>query len=548
MASTTASAIRPSLRDNRQLSGSPHTPSRFISSSYSSPGSTFRQEEDAIIIELDPRTLKAGFEGESGPQCVLSFSTESAKRVGDYRVWLPDYKGQQKDFAREVEKHELWRNDLSDFDLGLMEDKLERAVREAYNKYLLTDAGKARLVLVLPSLVPLTVLSSMLTILFERWQYSTITMLPAPTMCALAAGVRSALVVDIGWEETVVTPVYEYRELQPRRSTRGMKRLVEAMAEKLKEIAEQQPVTDDDALRQDFGFVEDFVTRMAFCNPSNAGAAFKIVNETQMLSLREDGKDSSSTTLPFDWPCHATSQEVTVKKEDIGSVVDDTLFGGQKEICHDDHEQPLDLLVYYTLLRLPPDIRGVCMSRIAFCGQGEAIPGLKQRIMDDVTAMTSKHQWNAIRGQNVKQRKGLVEIAQGRAATADYKHNITLTREKDFVDEKFQKQKAKETPLGPQGVFRSIDTLGPWAGASLLTSLKIKGIVEVERERFLSHGLAGASREHEVSVIPQARKHFRCWHNQRPVTEQVGHWLAGAENTTNITLYLLPHRAAFMFA
>ena len=48
--------------------------------------------------------------------------------------------------ADEAGEHELWRNDLKDFDLGLMEDKLERTVREAYNKYLLTDAGAARLV------------------------------------------------------------------------------------------------------------------------------------------------------------------------------------------------------------------------------------------------------------------------------------------------------------------------------------------------------------------------------------------------------------------
>ena len=53
------------------------------------------------------------------------------------------------------------------------------------------------------------------------------------------------------------------------------------------------------------------------------------------------------------------------------------------------------------------------------------------------------------------------------------------------------------------GTIRGVQTLGAWAGASLIAHQRIRGIVEIERERYLQHGLQGASRDKEVSVIPQ---------------------------------------------
>ncbi|RMD40108.1 hypothetical protein DV735_g5025, partial [Chaetothyriales sp. CBS 134920] len=508
MASTPApaSAIRPSLRDHRQHAGSPHTPTRFVPSTFSSPGSTLRQEEDAVILELDPRHLKAGFEGESGPQCVIPFGPDGARRVGDYRPWLPDYRTRSAKFTTEAAQRELWRNDLSDFDLGLMEDRLERAVREAYHKHLLTDAGTARLVLVLPSLVPLPVLSSMLTVLFERWKFPSITLLPSPTTCTVAAGLRSALVVDIGWEETVVTPVYECRELASRRSIRGMKRLVGAMKEKLQAVAGQQHTVVDHAhpLRQDFDFVEDFVHRLAFCKDG-------LQRRTEGLTIDPDARSSASDRFAFDWPCHGSTESITLDRDAISDVVEGVFFGvvngSDSDALYDDQEEPLDRLVYQTLLGLPPDTRGTCMSRITFTGHGHRIPGVDKRIMHDLDALLRKFGWNAVRGAKLKpSRKGLAEVAQARAAPADYKHNIDRALDdRDLVTPKLSMQKAKYSQPGPQGVLRAVNTLGPWAGASLLTSLKVRGIVDIDRDKFLSHGLAGASKDHDPSVVPQQR-------------------------------------------
>src|SRR5215471_18176709 len=79
------STIRPNLRHTKPpLGGSPHTPlqQRAVLSPYSSsPGSSFRQEEDAVILELGSRWLRAGFEGDSAPICVVGFGPEERRRV-----------------------------------------------------------------------------------------------------------------------------------------------------------------------------------------------------------------------------------------------------------------------------------------------------------------------------------------------------------------------------------------------------------------------------------------------------------------------------------
>jgi hypothetical protein len=494
MTSTTASAIRPGLRDNRQISGSPHTPSRFISSNFSSPGG-LRQEEDAIIFQLTPRGLWAGFEGESGPQCVLTFGPEQSRRLGDYRTYLPDYEWVNVNIQDAAKSHELWRSDLGDVDLGLLEDKLERAVRECHNKYLLTEAGTARLVMVLPSVVPVPVISSLLMTLFERWRYPSITLLPAPTMCAVSAGVRSALVVDVDWEEVIVTPVAEYREFTAARSTRAMKHLTIAMGEKLQSLASKHE-PDGAALRQDFDLVEDFVSRVAFCN---SGKAFSnATKDMQDLSLND------SSTITIDWPTRGSTQTISIPTSEISNVVGDCFFAQNSDIYSDDHETPLDQLIFRSLLQLPPDLRGICMSRIIFTGQGSLIPGIKDRALAQVDFLVTKHGWTAVRGQHVKRpRRGLVEIAQGRAAPADAIHNVIIPVEGDFAEAKLMKQRNKEPQPQLQGVLRCIDSLGAWAGASLLTTLKVKSVVEIEREKFLSHGITGATRDGEASVVPQ---------------------------------------------
>ena len=148
-------------------------------------------------------------------------------------------------------------------------------------------------------------------------------------------------------------------------------------------------------------------------------------------------------------------------------------FDQRHEAHHDDHEKTLDETLFRSLTSLPPDVRGICMSRILFTGPGAAIPGLKQRSLVKVQALVEKYGWTSVRGEHVKpRRQGLAEIAQGRTAPVNARHNVALPPGKDYVEEKLQKQRSKEVHTDAQGHLRCIESLGAWAGASLTASLE----------------------------------------------------------------------------
>lgn len=501
---------------------SPHTPQQQLRSgnnsfaSNTSPGSSFRNEDDAIIFELGARWLRAGFEGSSAPMCVVGYGPEESRRVGDYRGWTEGIAGKRplsvplnpEDWVRD---YELWRLDLRQIDLGLVEDKIERVFRETYNQYLLTDAGSSRLVLVLPSLMPHPILSSILSTLFSRWRFPSITLLPSATMAATAAGLRSALVVDLGWAETTATAIYEYREITTKRSTRAMKAVLQDFGRLFTGIisGDDNEWASREEINAGFQYCEEITSRLAWCQPHLRTA------------------DAEENTRKISIPSPATPEEsyIDLSFARFAEPVENVFFApGIPENELDDEEKSLPVLVYNSLLALPPDARGTCMSRLIFVGGGARIPGLRKRTLDEVARLIKLHGWSPIRGKAVeRQRERLQELRI--SSQVDEKNSTPLepsspsSEEKkpnpsqeepeiDFVEQKLQRQN-KDTHKPVQGILREVESLGPWAGASLVTSVKIRGMVEVDREKFMQHGLAGGTREPE-NPVPDRRSGLRA--------------------------------------
>ncbi|KAL5049219.1 hypothetical protein BDW71DRAFT_176362 [Aspergillus fruticulosus] len=532
-----------SNRHSQSAKSPPHTPQHHLRSNNNSfasnsSGSTYRVEDDAIIFELGARWLRAGFEGESEPKCVLGNGPNESRRAGDYRQWLkgtpvaddtlPQPPARPDDWTR---PYELWQMDLREIDLGLVEDKIERMFREAYNKYLLTDAGSARLVLVLPSVIPHPLLSSLLTTLFNRWRIPSISLLTSATMAATAAGLRSALVVDIGWAETIVSGIYEYREVTTKRSTRAMRSLMQEMGRMLSRVSSGD--SQSDTISVDFEFCEEVASRFAWCQPSRSRG--------QKETTEDPLADILDKTISIPSPSNPGSFDIELPFSKLKEPVEKVLFAqGMANSDLDDEEKPISLLVYNTLLSLPPDIRGICMSRIVFVGGGANIAGIRSRILDEVAHLIEHYGWSPVRGrviehqiqklQNLKlsqsaqppdASQGQTRITARAEPTTDTEYGIADEAdggakaaeepdvEIDPIEQKLFRAREKDAVPPVQGVLREVESLGPWAGASLVTGLKIRGLVEIEREKYLQHGLAGASRdaEHGHSHSYRDREH-----------------------------------------
>ncbi|KAL8893260.1 MAG: hypothetical protein Q9192_005445 [Flavoplaca navasiana] len=475
-------APRPGLAHLQADPSSPHTPQRTFSSTFSSPSLSYRAEEEILVFELGARHLSAGIAGESNPRCRLVFDPEHGRRVGDYRPYYPEYQDRPRKRKRDYhwgEEHELWRMDLRGVDLGLVEDKIERAVREA------------------------------------NFQPPSITLFSSPTVNVVAAGCRAGLVVDIGWDETVITGVYDFREIQVFRTARAMKLVTKYMAELLKESAnpaaastEGPELSENDKSRlpfqlsfdsRYFEFAEEVVSRIAWCPTKPEATPQPQQNpDTAEKSPSPPPKREIPETIsiPSPLPPRPTLQ---IPFTQLASPVEKGLLAqGTNTHNLDLEEQPLPQLIYTTLLSLPTDVRAACISRIIITGGGSHIAGLKTRLLNDLITIIAARGWNPVQGRATRAVAKNPKSDQLRRAVTMLEPQV-----EDEITEKLEKEKAKRCPAETVGEVRGVETLGAWAGGSLVASLKVKGVVEIERDVFLANGIAGARRESEMVAATQ---------------------------------------------
>lgn len=115
--------------------GNPRTPLRSMSSiasNFNSPAS-LRAEDEVLIIEFGSRKLRVGFAGDAVPKGVVTFGPEHTRRVGDFRRWDIGHTDEWRKSGW-GDDCELWRGDVRGLDLGLVGDRMERGLREAFNK------------------------------------------------------------------------------------------------------------------------------------------------------------------------------------------------------------------------------------------------------------------------------------------------------------------------------------------------------------------------------------------------------------------------------
>ncbi|GJC82434.1 hypothetical protein ColLi_05272 [Colletotrichum liriopes] len=555
MSSTTAPSLpHRSIANIRTETGpslggpaSPHTPSRTISSTFGSP-SSLRAEDDNIVIELGSRFIKLGFAGEPAPKAVLSLDPEQLRRVGDFRTWDPEHKDDWR--RRPTGKtwgvdHELWRYDVRTVDLGLVEDKIDRAIREALNKFLLIDSRPRRTSLVLPSSTPLPLLSATLDVLFHRFQAPTVSLMSSAVMSTVGAGTRSALVVDLGWAETTVTSVYEYREVRTTRTVRGGKMLVNETHNLLQDALSTTPAHAQRTHRErnqgqhsmSFEECEEVTCRLVWCRQldqrdlPNLGKRQQQTQGDALPTVEEQDESAPPSPVARDGPNGNVDvllqsveppENLTLAFQQLSEPCENTYFAPQySRSSFDDDELPVHHLLYQHLVQLPIDTRAICMSRIIFIGGCSKVIGLRRRIFDELSKLVHERGWDPVQGHAPQQYKSnpLLKRAASRQASdgpTEAKLPAKETEEPRVADEGAPRNAAdviedslkKREDHHPkvQGVLRPLGSLGPWGGASLACQLKVIAMAHVDRDIWLQQGASGASRPNEVDVKAQQRQ------------------------------------------
>lgn len=407
-----ASSTAPPLPASPNLTtpGSPRTPifGRSLSGNLlASPGSLFRADDEVHVIELGARYLRIGFGGEAQPRAVMSFGPETSRRVGDYTAWLPDEQMSALRKRRRRPKleepgtwgmeHALYPLDLRSCSLGLVSDKLARAIREAVVTHLLAidDSKRRSLVLAIPSLLPHPLLSTVLHTLFSHFPNpQQITLLSTPVCATIAAGLRNALVVDIGYHETTVTAIAELKEIGQSRSEQGMRRLNREVAKMLVDKLDSQTGAKEQGVT--FEDCEEVIWRMCWCRQYS----------TQNKTTKTEEKDDPAIDVSL--PSRPATDILPIPFFEFAHPVESTFFSPPLTLSasnpakqprpqqFDDNLNPLPHLLYHTLLRLPLEIRSLLLSRITFTGGGSHIPGLKTRLLAELQHTITTRGWNFV--------------------------------------------------------------------------------------------------------------------------------------------------------
>jgi actin-related protein 10 len=86
---------------------------------------------------------------------------------------------------------------------------LSRFLQNVYLKYLMVPSKDYRVVVVEPLLCPSHFRNTLARALFNHFSVPHVAFMPSPLLSTFSLGRQTALVVDIGWLETTVIPLYE---------------------------------------------------------------------------------------------------------------------------------------------------------------------------------------------------------------------------------------------------------------------------------------------------------------------------------------------------
>ncbi|KAH0605902.1 uncharacterized protein H6S33_004359 [Morchella sextelata] len=456
------------------------TPARqaqLSSSSYS------HHTEDPLIFEIGSRLLRAGFAGESAPRCVLEWSNE-VFWCREGIVWTGGASNRDEDG-----RGELWRGDLRSVELGVVEDVVERGVRMAYNKYLLLDSKLKRVMIVTPPLLSTPVLTALLKSLFVHFQMPGIMLLSAPTMATLSAGTRSALVLDLGWEESTATAIYELRPVgQPRRTRRAGRLLRDFWRDLLTTSTTSTPKTP----KLPNTTIDDIISRLAWCRKHNH-PPIPTADDTTPIAL--------PLPLPLPLPTGTTHLPFSALADPTEKCFfAPTTVPSSSPDHPDDDDLPLPRLVYEALRAAPVDVRAACMQRIVIVGGASQVLGLKRRVVDEVRLLVEREGWCRVGGRQsgvpppVPPKAEEEEQVQEREKEVSYEWRVedrggalSPGSPRGGLEKGLQQQ-----PAGTPRV-RGLESMGAWVGASLVAGMKGRGTVELEREKFLQAVAGGGT-------------------------------------------------------
>ena len=334
--------------------------------------------------------------------------------------------------------------------------------------------SKARKVIVAePTLLAYRIKEAICRVLFTYFQVPSVTFLSSHVLALASTGLRTGLVVDIGWHDTKVLPVFAFGiELTKIYELRPLNPFIQVSPIACKALHARvgyllQHHCTPALTSTSFRTIDDFLVR-ALYTPSQPNTYTHITTNGLIPNekLKEVYETDPSDTIK--WYVSSQKKELYVPRWICSRATEIFFEGDRSGIEPDTDEIGLATTIITCLLRLPKDVRAKVMQSVVIVGGGAAIPGFRSRVHASLetkwfekVARKGIHRSTTPEGTPPSTARGMEEdtpLTMG-----------DLSPRKRFGAFKF----IQANPL--EATFQ---------GASLLGDVKVRGIVEVSRETF----------------------------------------------------------------
>uniref|UniRef100_A0A224XQA8 Putative actin n=1 Tax=Panstrongylus lignarius TaxID=156445 RepID=A0A224XQA8_9HEMI len=316
-------------------------------------------EKPAVVLDLGARYTKFGFVGEFSPRCIIP-SEIKCPTTGQIRK-ISSYK------------------DEADLYVLLVE-----FIHKLYFKYVLVSPKDRHVVIVESLLTPTIFRDTLAKVFFKHYEVASILFVPSHLVVLCALGIRTALVVDVGYRETQVIPVYEgvpvlsAWQAQPLAASAVEQRLkdnlVESYQEKIYASGDAGRHFTPDVESLPDSVIEDIKVRGCFVPDYEHG---------------QDISDGVPSRLP---PCVDYRVGGSCIIQIPGSVRQsayEPLFEKDNERCSLPH------LILDAILKCGIDTHKELAENILLVGGSVMAPGFKARVMEEIRQMLKTPEYSA---------------------------------------------------------------------------------------------------------------------------------------------------------
>uniref|UniRef100_A0A8D0C075 Actin-related protein 10 n=1 Tax=Salvator merianae TaxID=96440 RepID=A0A8D0C075_SALMN len=312
-------------------------------------------EKTAVVIDLGAAYTKCGFAGETGPRCIIP---SEIKRPGMSK-------------PIKVVQYNINTEELYSY--------LKEFIHMLYFRHLLVNPRDRRVVIVESVLCPSHFRETLTKVLFKYFEVPSVLFAPGHLMSLLTLGINSALVLDCGYTESLVLPIYEGI---PVLNCWGALPLGgKAIHKELEnQLLEQSTVDTGITKGQNLPSV---MVRTCFVSDLQRGL------KIQAAKFNLDGSAERPTPPPdVDYPLDG--EKILHINGAIRDSVVEILFE------QDNEEKSVATLILDSLIECPIDTRKQLAENVVVIGGTAMLPGFLHRLMAEIRFLVEKPKYKEI--------------------------------------------------------------------------------------------------------------------------------------------------------